>query len=602
MGDETNADIRAIIISPTRELAQQIAVDARKLLSGSGIITQLAVGGSGKRESLADIRCQGCHILVATPGRLHDILTDRAANVSSKNLEILVLDEADHLLDQGFAEAIYDIIKLLPPRDKPTPASDRPRQTLLFSATVPDKVQNMVRRTMRAQYKFLKMVEKGEAATHEKVAQHLVRCRGLENQAPALFELLKREIEAVRASEETDNPLQPFKAIVFFTAVRPVALLAGVLRLINPRARHSSQDSPLYPAEIFEIHSRLTQGQRTRAADAFRRSKSGILLSSDVTARGMDFPGVTHVIQVGAPKSEETYIHRLGRTARGDRSGVGYLFLADMEFSEAARELRKLPLQPDKSIVTAGIDLTAEQEIPKYAADILSTVMEASRALDPAEKTATFLSLIGCYGSVRKQVLAQALNRLATLGWGMESPPSVPSNLAKKIGVDASQGFLISQFEQRGDGDRGGFEGRGGRGGGRGGFGGRDGGGFGGRGGGGFGGRAPYSRDRSDGGPERQPFRAQDDSGGGFGRRPYTSSDDGDDSDGGFERKPFKSRDGGDGGFRGRGGGRGGRGGGRGGGFSRGGGGGGGRGGYVSGRGSGGYQRQMASRPWGRSG
>ncbi|CAZ79182.1 unnamed protein product [Tuber melanosporum] len=481
---ETNADVRAIIISPTRELAQQIKVDAQFLTQNTEIVTQLAVGGSGKRESLANIRSVGCHILVATPGRLHDLLSDPLAGISTKNLEILVLDEADHLLDQGFAEAIDDIIKLLPNRDAPVGNTGKFRQTLLFSATIPDKVQKMARKTMRHGHKFLQM-------------------------------LLKREIEIVDNSVGTEKPLQPFKAIIFFTAVRPT----------------------------FEMHSRLSQYQRTRTAESFRRARSGILLSSDITARGMDFPGVTHVIQMGAPKNEETYIHRIGRTARGDRSGVGYLFLSGMEYPDAMSELRKLPLKLNNSLVTAGIDLGVEQELPKHAAEILMSVTEANKKIDPYTMKDTYMSLIGCYGGIKKPVLAESLNRLATLGWGLPSPPEVSRVLASKLGIGSHHGFHVST-STRGEADseesdrpsRGGGGGRGGRGG------------FSGRGGrGGFSDRPSYrsSGGEEGGGYERKPFRPRDDNNGsGYERKPFRPQENGDgEGDGGYERKPFRPRD-----------------------------------------------------------
>ncbi|KAG0133793.1 P-loop containing nucleoside triphosphate hydrolase protein [Tuber indicum] len=541
---ETNADVRAIIISPTRELAQQIKVDAQFLTQNTEIVTQLAVGGSGKRESLASIRSVGCHILVATPGRLHDLLSDPQAGISTKNLETLVLDEADHLLDQGFAEAIDDIIKLLPNRDAPVGNTGKFRQTLLFSATIPDKVQKMARKTMRHGHKFLQMVEKGEAATHEKVPQHIVRCKGLENQLPALVELLKREIETVDNSVGTEKPLQPFKAIIFFTAVRPVMLFSTALQNLNLGDKEEGRSiNPFYPAKIFEMHSRLTQYQRTRTAENFRRARSGILLSSDITARGMDFPGVTHVIQMGAPKNEETYIHRIGRTARGDRSGVGYLFLSGMEYPDAMSELRKLPLKLNNSLVTAGIDLGVEQELPKHAAEILMSVTEANQKIDPYAMKDTYMSLIGCYGGIKKPVLAESLNRLATLGWGLPSPPEVSRVLASKLGIGSHHGFHVST-STRGEADseesdrpsRGGGGGRGGRGG------------FSGRGGrGGFSDRPSYrsSGGEEGGGYERKPFRPRDDNNGsGYERKPFRPQENGDsEGDGGYERKPFRPRD-----------------------------------------------------------
>lgn len=120
------ADIRAIIISPTRELAEQIAVEAKKLVQGTGVVVQTAVGGSAKRYHLDLMKRQGCHILVGTPGRINDIFSDDHTGVRAPNLSAFVLDEADRLLDQGFAPAIEEIQSHLPDRRKVD------RQTMLF--------------------------------------------------------------------------------------------------------------------------------------------------------------------------------------------------------------------------------------------------------------------------------------------------------------------------------------------------------------------------------------------------------------------------------------------------------------------------------------
>src|SRR5699024_10117466 len=137
------SDIRAIIISPTRELAEQIAAEARKVAGSTGVIVQTAVGGTRKREGLRAIQERGCHILVGTPGRLHDIFSDPYSGVSAPKLSALVLDEADRLLDIGFYPVIQDIQSLLPNRNEVD------RQTLMFSATLPQGVLSMVKDTMK---------------------------------------------------------------------------------------------------------------------------------------------------------------------------------------------------------------------------------------------------------------------------------------------------------------------------------------------------------------------------------------------------------------------------------------------------------------------
>ncbi|KAK5009164.1 hypothetical protein LTR39_004995, partial [Cryomyces antarcticus] len=185
----SGSDIRAIIISPTRELAEQIAVEARRLTRNTSVIVQTAVGGSAKAAGLRNIQRMGCHILVGTPGRLNDILSDRDSGVQAPKLSALVLDEADRLLDAGFWEEISNIINLLPSR------RERDRQTLMFSATVPNEVIKLVRETLKPGYQYVKTVDDGEEPTHERVPQRYVTAGGFENLLPTLYELCLREIE-----------------------------------------------------------------------------------------------------------------------------------------------------------------------------------------------------------------------------------------------------------------------------------------------------------------------------------------------------------------------------------------------------------------------
>ena len=165
---ESSTNIRAIVNFPTRELAEQIAVEARKATKDTGIIVQTAVGGSAKSFGLRKVKMEGCHILVGTPGRLEDILSDPYSQVRAPNLSAFVLDEADRLLDQGFEPEIQAIQDHLPNR------REVDRQTLLFSATVPREVMNIVRRVMKPNFKFVRTVQEGEQQTHERVPQNLL--------------------------------------------------------------------------------------------------------------------------------------------------------------------------------------------------------------------------------------------------------------------------------------------------------------------------------------------------------------------------------------------------------------------------------------------
>ncbi|KAJ4295488.1 hypothetical protein N0V90_007501 [Kalmusia sp. IMI 367209] len=508
-------DIRAIIISPTRELAEQIAVEAKKLTQGTGLIVQTAVGGTQKRQMLMKTQREGCHLMIGTPGRLNDIFSDPYSGVKAPKLNALVMDEADRLLDQGFTEEIDQIKKHLPDPEEVE------RQNLMFSATIPRDVVDLVRRTMRPGFHFAKCVDENEEPTHERVPQKLVNLQGFENITPTLYELVLREFRKGKSGDS-----RPFKAIIYFNSTAEVTLASSVFYKL---AGGFKRDKPLHGMRAYEIHSKLSQAQRTRAADDFRFCQSGILLSSDVTARGMDFPNVTHVIQIGLPRDRESYIHRLGRTARAGKEGEGYLLVTPYERHEVRRRLKSLPLQLDESLEVANVDMTAASEMPEDIANMIQETVEAHRKVYPDQLADAFRGLFGSfqwYGD--KQGLLDGANRLAEFGWGMEQPPPPPASLfagGRRGGGRGGPGSRFGGGRDRGFGGRpsgrdGGFGGRssgrdggfGGRSSGRdGGFGGRSGdrdGGFGG--GRGRGGRdGGYSRDRPSGGFSDRPRRTE---------------------------------------------------------------------------------------------
>ena len=432
-----DTDIRAIIISPTRELAEQIAVEALKVTRNTGVVVQTAVGGSRKQEGLRKIRYEGCHILVGTPGRLNDILQDPNSGVRAPNLSAFVLDEADRLLDQGFAPEIEAIQRLLPDRRMVD------RQTLLFSATVPQEVMQIVRQTMKLDFEFVRTVQQGAPETHERVPQKVVNLGGFENILPAVLELCKREVE------KNDK----FKAIIYFNATADVTLAFQVFRNLRNPGQSLFHRHPLHPAQMFCIHSRLSQMGRTRAADSFRRSNCGILFSSDVTARGMDFPNVTHVIQIGTPSSRDIYIHRVGRTARGDKDGEAWIFLTELEAQENSYRLNKLPLKRDTSLETAKVDMTQDAQLPENTAKTLTQVVDAAKMVAREDKENSYLAALGIYGWLRdKQSLIDGMNNLAKYCWGMD-PPAVGRGLAQRLGLSGLRGLTIgSRPPASGDG------------------------------------------------------------------------------------------------------------------------------------------------------
>ena len=422
-------------------MAEQIAVEARKATKDTGIIVQTAVGGSAKASGLRKIKMEGCHILVGTPGRLQDILSDPYSQVRAPNLSAFVLDEADRLLDQGFEPDIQAIQDFLPSR------REVDRQTLLFSATVPREVMNIVRGVMKPDFKFVRTVQEGEQQTHERVPQKFVNVGGMENYMPALVELCKREMEA--------DPDRPFKAIVYFSATAEVALACSMLNNLRDPGQSIFHQHPLHPLRIIEMHAKLSQEGRTRAANSFRRAQSAIMISSDVTARGMDFPNVTHVIQIGLPPSEEQYVHRIGRTARGDKTGEGWLLVSNLETREMRKRLRTMPLTMDNTLETAKVDMTKDAQLPEHVAKILTQVGNAAKMVPRELKAAAYRADLGVHAWADGQRLIDALNDRAKYGWGMESPPLVSPGLAQKLGFGRVRGINLGH-EPEEDSGRGG--------------------------------------------------------------------------------------------------------------------------------------------------
>jgi ATP-dependent RNA helicase MSS116 len=448
-GRARSDDIRAIILSPTRELAEQIGVEAKKLCQGTGVIVQTAVGGTQKNLMLRKTRIEGCHLLVATPGRLYDLLTDQSSGIDAPRLAALVLDEADRMLDVGFKTELESIVRYLPARE------EVPRQTLLYSATLPKNVVGIARQFINpTNFEFVQTVRADEVPTHERVPQFIVPCRGFENLAPTLLELIRRDV----ARSTSDPERLPFKAIVFLPTTYSVMSYSYLFR----RLKYNDRSMP----QVFDIHSKLNQGARTRSAEDFRDAKSAILFSSDVSARGMDFPNVSHVIQVHLPQDRDLYIHRIGRTGRAGKQGEAYLLASDVEIPAARDRLPGLPIQRCTDFECASIDVTKADTLP----DNFEQIREAAKRAPYDILRETYTSLLGnAIKDVDRQDVVHEVNNLAKYGWGMEEPPAVTPRFVQNLGRGIRGLRIAESGISRHDGSRGGFGGRGG------GFGGRDG-------------------------------------------------------------------------------------------------------------------------------
>ena len=273
----------ALIMAPTRELAQQIDEEFRAFSRGSGLLSALCVGGMSIGPQISALRRRP-EVVIGTPGRLRDLNEQGKLRLDSSS--VLVLDEADRMLDMGFSKDIYFLIDQLP----------KVRQSLCFSATITPAIEVLMQQLLIDPVTV--SVRTGETADH--IEQDVVEVSSGSNKFETLHSLLSQpQFEKVLIFGETKH---------------------GVQRL----ADNLSQQGHAADA----IHGNKSQPQRQRTLNAFKQNKFQILVATDVAARGLDIPNVSHVINYDQPNSYEDYVHRIGRTGRGGKSGIALTFIA----------------------------------------------------------------------------------------------------------------------------------------------------------------------------------------------------------------------------------------------------------------------------------
>ena len=282
---------RMLVLAPTRELASQIAESARAYSRFSHMSVATVFGGTSINKNRQDLS-RGVDILVATPGRMLDLVEQ--GFLMLRNVEILVLDEADQMLDLGFIHDLKKIVKLLPSK----------RQSLFFSATMPSTIKDLADKFLTDP---VQVSVAPAATTAERVDQYVTFVQQAEKQA-----LLTMMLRA--GFSEKGN----MDRVLIFTrtkhgADRVVKLLAG----------------NAIPANA--IHGNKSQPQRERALAEFKSGKAKILVATDIAARGIDVSGVSHVINFELPNVSEQYVHRIGRTARAGAAGVAIAYCAEDE-------------------------------------------------------------------------------------------------------------------------------------------------------------------------------------------------------------------------------------------------------------------------------
>ncbi len=302
MIDVNQPHIQGLILTPTRELAIQITEELKKLSPVLGVQVLAAYGGQDVERQLKKLQ-GNIHIVVGTPGRLLDHL--RRGSVEFYKLSMLVLDEADQMLHMGFLKEVEEIIAQTSSR----------RQTLLFSATMPQTIRNLAKRYMR-EPKEIQIQAK--QITLKEIDQVLVQTtdRGKQD---ALVEMI--------------NQYKPYLAMIFCRTKRRASTLNATLQELGLASD--------------ELHGDLSQAKREQVMKRFRDAKIELLVATDVAARGLDVEGVTHVFNYDIPHDVESYIHRIGRTGRAGQTGVAVTFASqrDLFYVELIEKGIKMPLR-----------------------------------------------------------------------------------------------------------------------------------------------------------------------------------------------------------------------------------------------------------------
>lgn len=372
---DMNSGVSLLVIAPTRELANQVSDELFKLGSKAGVRTVTVYGGMSAGRQV-DLISRGAQVVVATPGRLLDLL--KSKRLKNFNPAHVVLDEADEMLDMGFLDDIQEIFEYLP----------KERQTLLFSATMPEAIKRLAKNILKSP-EFI-TITKSETTNRDIDQQYYV------------IEERERDDATVRLIDSQDAQ----KTIIFCRMKKEVDRLATTL------VSHG------YVAK--GLHGDMEQRQREEVIKSFRSGKIDMLVATDVAARGLDVSDVSHVFNYHIPFDAESYVHRIGRTGRAGKKGVAITLVTPMEFRELQRikksvgtsiqlhhfptlvdvkranatrlvdEIRKQPLNDAAGEVLAALE--AEMDIAQINFKLISMVIDQQKlsgperiGLDPAK-------------------------------------------------------------------------------------------------------------------------------------------------------------------------------------------------------------------------
>jgi ATP-dependent RNA helicase RhlE len=310
MNERKRPGVRVLVLAPTRELVSQID-ESYKLLAPKGSARCTAVIGGASMSRQTDALRKGAGVVIATPGRLLDHVERRTVDLSQ--VEVLVLDEADRMLDMGFLPQIRKVLAELP----------RERQTMLFSATMSESIEQLARSTMKSP-EMIEVNRRGSAALSVEQKAYVV---ATESKTALLLDLLERERDT-------------FERVLVFTRTR-----RGAERLSHIlEAREHAAD---------RIHADRTQREREAALQGFKDGRTRVLVATDIAARGIDVDSVSHVINYDVPEAPEDYVHRVGRTGRAGATGRAITLVTPVEES-SMRAIERLTGQTVERVVIPG--------------------------------------------------------------------------------------------------------------------------------------------------------------------------------------------------------------------------------------------------------
>jgi len=312
ISEPTRSGVRVLVIAPTRELVLQIERNYTELNHTKSNRSAIVIGGASMGTQIAHLR-RGATVVIATPGRLLDLVQRGAINLAT--VEVLVLDEADRMLDMGFLPAIRRVLASLPTK----------RQTLLFSATMSSSIESLARSTMNNP----SLVQVNPRGRTPHVIEQTAYSVAQENKTALLLDLLERD----RKQESLD------KVLVFTRTRRASERLSHILKARN----HS----------VNRIHADRSQPQREQALREFRDGRTRVLVATDIAARGLDVDSVSHVINYDVPKAPEDYVHRVGRTGRAGKQGKAITIVTPVD-ELSMRAIERLTGQQVKRVVPEG--------------------------------------------------------------------------------------------------------------------------------------------------------------------------------------------------------------------------------------------------------